>query len=130
MCHRGRQARRVPGVAADNRVMPASTGREETCVRQYPRVTASLRASWHQKHVHCATRLTNLSAGGCFIRSLDPEPPIGLLRLHLRLPENVELWVSGRVAHTQAGQGFGVRFLDVAARDQITLSHAVAQLAP
>ena len=130
MCHRGRQARRVPGVAADNRVMPASTGREETCVRQYPRVTASLRASWHQKHVHCATRLTNLSAGGCFIRSLDPEPPIGLLRLHLRLPENVELWVSGQVAHTQAGQGFGVRFLDVAARDQITLSHAVAQLAP
>jgi hypothetical protein len=96
--------------------------------RVHPRIAAPLKASWHRGSVRCVTRTVNLSLGGCFLESLDREPPAGRLRLRLQLPRNEFIWLSGEVAYFVSERGFGVKFVNVSEESSMALNRAIANL--
>ena len=55
---------------------------------------------------HAAMRLTDLSEGGCFV-STGAEFPRGMRMTLVAMVAGNEVPLSGRVAHVQAGRGFG-----------------------
>lgn len=104
---------------------PAAPAPRSKGARKHRRVSVTLDASWHQGRVHCRTRLTSLSVGGCFLESRDPEPPVGRLRVRVQLPDHGPLWLSGEVAYVQPQRGFGIRFVDVNEQHQARLGYFV-----
>ncbi len=76
-----------------------------TTHREHPRITTWLDAVWHQKETRASVGLLDLSAGGCFIRSLDPSPPTGEFRRQLSLPDGTSLWVTVGVAYARPSVG-------------------------
>ena len=100
-----------------------------TTHREHPRITTWLDAVWHQKETRASVGLLDLSAGGCFIRSLDPSPPTGEFRLRWSLPDGASLWVTAGVAYVRPSRGYGLEFVNLTPPLQAVLARFIDQLA-
>ena len=100
-----------------------------TTHREHPRITTWLDAVWHQKETRASVGLLDLSAGGCFIRSLDPSPPTGEFRLRLSLPDGTSLWVTVGVVYARPSRGYGLEFVNLTPPLQAVLARFIDQLA-
>ena len=68
-----------------------------------------------------ATRVSDLSATGCYVESRTPVSIGSTLRIRLRIADG-EITLTGRVVHTQTGIGFGVQFEPLASSIERTLT--------
>jgi hypothetical protein len=60
-----------------------------------------------------SVRISDLSATGCFIETMEPLAAGARVQLHIELPGAGPVDVAGDVQYTSARLGFGVRFVDV-----------------
>ena len=76
---------------------------------------------------HLAALVSEISARGCYLESLDQMPRNTIMQISiLRNEASFESW--GRIAYVQPGTGSGVAFLDTAAAQQRTLDEWIAQI--
>jgi hypothetical protein len=76
---------------------------------------------------HLAALVSEISARGCYLESLDQLPRNTIMQISIfRNEAAFDTW--GRIAYVQAGTGSGVAFLDTAAAQQRTLDGWVAEI--
>ncbi len=78
--------------------------------RTKPRLSVSLDAVWGEKHT---ARVTNLSAGGCYLDTVGEVQQGEVVGFRILLPDDDWLYLEGEVRHHTPGSGFGVQFVDL-----------------
>ncbi len=106
--------------------------------REHPRVDVDLDSEVGPDPMGTSFRemlMSNLSLGGCFIKTTVPEPPGAMVMLRFALPgvdESNMVKAVGRVCWTKDGRdgppGMGVQFVRVDDEDLLQLSNYVAGL--
>ncbi len=76
--------------------------------RNSPRLSVSLDAVWDEKHT---ARVTDLSAGGCFLDTVGEVQQGEIVGFRVLLPDDDWLYLEGEVRHHKPGSGFGVQFV-------------------
>ena len=102
------------------------TGRER---REHQRVLVSMEVDYRCDNTFLFAYITDLSAMGIFIQTINPHPPGTLLNLHFRPPgggpqidvEGRVIWVNPPRKHDSINPGMGIQFVDLtpAQRQQI-----------
>ena len=110
-------------------------GRENS--RRYPRVLYSLPVDYWVGEQQLSNYSSNFSAGGIFIRTIDPAPPNELIDISFSIPElNEQIETTGKVvwaneyesgAKKPSLPGMGVQFLDLDASLRNKLEEFVKQ---
>ncbi len=105
--------------------------------RKFPRLLMSLPIDYRVRGGQYSNFTSNLSAGGAFIRTIDPAPPQETLELTFHIPEtNMAVSATGRVVWTNEYEtyrrkaclpGMGVEFVDLAPAIKKHLSEYVSQ---
>ena len=76
---------------------------------------------------HLAALVSEISARGCYLESLDELPKNTIMQISIvRNEAAFETW--GRIAYVQAGTGSGVAFLDTAAAQRRTLDVWISEI--
>src|SRR5271168_5343862 len=76
---------------------------------------------------HLAALVSEISARGCYLESLDQMPRNTIMQISiLRNEASFESW--GRIAYVQPEKGSGVAFLDTAAAQQRILDEWIAEI--
>jgi hypothetical protein len=78
--------------------------------RTKPRLSVSLDAVWGDKN---KARVTNLSAGGCYLDTVGEVQQGEVVGFRILLPDEDWLYLEGEVRHHTPGAGFGVQFVDL-----------------
>lgn len=78
--------------------------------RTTPRLSVSLDAVWDDKHT---ARVTDLSAGGCFLDTVGEVREGEIVGFRVLLPDDDWLYLEGEVRHHTPGSGFGVQFVEL-----------------
>jgi PilZ domain len=78
--------------------------------RNSPRLSVSLDAVWDEKH---KARVTDLSAGGCFLDTVGEVQKGEIVGFRVLLPDDDWLYLEGEVRHHVPGSGFGVQFVEL-----------------
>jgi len=81
--------------------------------RSKPRLSINLGAEWESPAGKRSARITNLSEGGCYLDSVGDVRRGEIVGFRVLLPEDDWLYLEGEVRHHSAGEGFGVRFIDL-----------------
>ncbi len=81
--------------------------------RSKPRLSINLGAEWESAAGKRSARITNLSEGGCYLDSVGDVRRGEIVAFRVLLPEDDWLYLEGEVRHHTAGEGFGVRFIDL-----------------
>jgi len=91
--------------------------------RKYPRAIMSLPIDYSLREEQLSNYTSNLSAGGAFIRTIDPAPPDEPLEINFVIPElNLTIKVKGRVVWNNEYEtkqkksclpGMGIEFVDL-----------------
>lgn len=81
--------------------------------RSKPRLSINLGAEWESSAGKRSARITNLSEGGCYLDSVGDVRRGEIVGFRVLLPEDDWLYLEGEVRHHTAGEGFGVRFVDL-----------------
>ncbi len=92
------------------------------------RLEVCLDAVWDGALGDRHTRIADLSAGGCYIDSIAEVYVGEFLRLKIQLPNGQWLELMGEVAHRVSRLGFGVRFVDLANEQLMTLQWLITHL--
>ncbi|MEZ5319555.1 MAG: PilZ domain-containing protein [Vicinamibacterales bacterium] len=82
--------------------------------RRHIRYRHPLEAVWQGASGASRCRLSDLSAGGCFVQSLATPASGELTALTLSLGDGRLLAVTGRVAYVEPGMGFAIEFTGLA----------------
>ncbi|MBW1809412.1 MAG: PilZ domain-containing protein [Deltaproteobacteria bacterium] len=97
--------------------------------RREKRMPANLTVTYQTDSDFSVSKTANISKGGFFIQSqtLPPEGCDILFRLH---PSEVEesIDITGQVAWSKAGIGFGVKFIDVAEKECTRFAQLISRL--
>ncbi len=93
-------------------------------IRKFPRLLKSAPISYEYEGEQQENYTSNFSAGGAFIRTIDPAPKDELIDISFKIPGNgLEVAATGRVVWTNEYEtyrrksslpGMGVEFLDIA----------------
>jgi uncharacterized protein (TIGR02266 family) len=104
--------------------------------RQHPRVLMSLPVDYRVQGQQLSNYSSNFSAGGLFIRTIDPVRTDETIEVNFKLPElNQTITAKGRVVWTNEYEtfrkksslpGMGVKFVDLDAASERTLATYVA----
>ena len=78
--------------------------------RTRPRLGVNIDAVWEEKHT---ARVTDLSAGGCFLDTVGEVRQGEIVGFRVLLPDDDWLYLEGEVRHYHPGRGFGVQFVDL-----------------
>ena len=81
--------------------------------RAKPRLSVSLEAIWDGTTGNHPARITNLSAGGCYLDTVGETMSGEIVCFRVLLPDDDWLYLEGEVRHYTGGVGFGVRFVDL-----------------
>ena len=81
--------------------------------RAKPRLSVSLEAVWDGATGNHPARITNLSAGGCYLDTVGETMSGEIVCFRVLLPDDDWLYLEGEVRHYTQGIGFGVRFVDL-----------------
>src|SRR5882724_8165818 len=81
--------------------------------RAKPRLRVSLDAMWDSSTEAHSARVTDLSEGGCFLDSVGEVRSGEIVGFRILLPDDDWLYLEGEVRHLSAGQGFGVKFVEL-----------------
>jgi PilZ domain len=81
--------------------------------RERPRLEVSLDAVWDAATGRHPARITNLSAGGCYLDTVGETMRGEIVCLRVLLPDDDWLYLEGEVRHHTIGMGFGVQFVDL-----------------
>ena len=81
--------------------------------RTKPRLSVSLEAVWDGPTGKHPARITNLSAGGCYLDTVGETMSGEIVAFRVLLPDGDWLYVEGEVRHYTRGTGFGVQFIDL-----------------
>ena len=81
--------------------------------RAKPRLSVSLEAVWDGATGNHPARITNLSAGGCYLDTVGETMSGEIVCFRVLLPDDDWLYLEGEVRHYTRGMGFGVRFVDL-----------------
>jgi hypothetical protein len=95
--------------------------------RSMGRLAGPFEGSWDGASGKRACRITDLSAGGCFIDAYASQPIGSRLNVSLTLQDQ-SFRLPAEVVYVDRVQGFAVKFLDVDAATQQRLSDALAAL--
>jgi uncharacterized protein (TIGR02266 family) len=92
-------------------------------IRKFPRLLMSVPVSYEHEGEQQANYTSNFSAGGAFIRTIDPAPKNGLIDVKFRLPSSeIAVTTTGRIVWTNEYEtyrrksslpGMGIEFLDI-----------------
>ena len=83
------------------------------------RVPIRLEVRWEGFSGAVPAITSDISMGGCYIESLSPVTMGDILDFEFRPSTKAALQVQGQVLYSQPNIGFGVRFTDLSARQQI-----------
>lgn len=81
--------------------------------RSKPRLSVSLDAVWDGTTGNHPARITNLSAGGCYLDTVGETMRGEVVAFRVSLPDGDWLYLEGEVRHYAPRIGFGVRFIDL-----------------
>jgi hypothetical protein len=82
--------------------------------RSKPRLSINLDAVWERTGDAPATRITNLSEGGCFLDTVGEVRQGEIVAFRVLMPnEDDWLYLEGEVRHFVKGIGFGVQFTEL-----------------
>jgi hypothetical protein len=81
--------------------------------RAKPRLSVNLEAIWDGVTGNHPARITNLSAGGCYLDTVGEAMSGEIVCFRVLLPDDDWLYLEGEVRHNTRGLGFGVRFSDL-----------------
>ena len=81
--------------------------------RAKPRLSVSLEAVWDGAQGNHPARITNLSAGGCYLDTVGEAMSGEIVCFRVLLADDDWLYLEGEVRHNTRGLGFGVRFVDL-----------------
>jgi len=103
--------------------------------RQYDRVDVRLRTVYHDEidAEESDSLMSNLSLGGCFIRTSRVLPPGSTIQVKFRLPESdVEIEASAKVRWVQDSgaeeeRGMGVQFEEIRQSDLLLLKQFIGK---
>ena len=96
--------------------------------RERPRLRVSLDAMWDSSTETHSARVTDLSEGGCFLDSVGEVRAGEIVGFRVLLPDDDWLYLEGEVRHYTAGQGFGVKFVELN-EEQTERLHRLLQIA-
>jgi hypothetical protein len=74
-------------------------------------------------------QIYDLSEGGCFVNSLNEQPPSVAIVLEIDLPEEGVIRVKGETLYAKPGFGFAVRFVEMTEELSMRLQRALRQVA-
>jgi len=77
------------------------------------RLSVSLVAVWDGTSGNHPARITNLSAGGCYLDTVGETMSGEIVAFRVLLPDDDWLYLEGEVRHYTRGSGFGVQFVDL-----------------
>lgn len=77
--------------------------------RQHPRRAVLLECRIDGTSAAAATRVSDLSADGCYVESRTPVSPGAHITIRVTFG-GAQISLAGRVAHTQTSIGFGMKF--------------------
>ena len=80
--------------------------------RSQERLEVSLDTVW-DGHGNRPARITDLSAGGCFVDTTGEAVAGEMLTFRVQLPDGNWLELTGEVAHQMRPVGFGLRFVEL-----------------
>jgi uncharacterized protein (TIGR02266 family) len=105
--------------------------------REHPRVILSIPVDYQVRNETLSNYTSNFSAGGVFIRTIDPAPINETIQVRMRIPEiNQAIEVSGQVVWTNEYEtsrkksclpGMGVKFLGLHQETQEILARYVQE---
>ena len=81
--------------------------------RSKPRLSINLGAEWESAGEKLSARISNLSEGGCYLDTVGDVRRGEIVGFRVLLPDDDWLYLEGEVRHYTAGEGFGVRFVDL-----------------
>ena len=81
--------------------------------RAKPRLSVSLDAVWDRDKDRHTAKITDLSAGGCYLDTVGEVMTGEIVAFRILLPDDDWLYLEGEVRHHRVGVGFGVQFVDV-----------------
>jgi hypothetical protein len=81
--------------------------------RAKPRLSVSLEAVWDGSSGNHPARITNLSAGGCYLDTVGETLKGEVVCFRVLMPDDDWLYLEGEVRHHAVGKGFGVQFIDL-----------------
>ena len=81
--------------------------------RAKPRLSVNLDAVWDGTTGNHPARITNLSAGGCYLDTVGETMSGEIVCFRVLLPDGDWLYLEGEVRHYTSGKGFGVQFVDL-----------------
>jgi uncharacterized protein (TIGR02266 family) len=81
------------------------------------RSTLVLEVKYEGAGVRAETRISDISATGVFVDTLNPPPVGSRLKLSFKLPDGHLIEAEGRVTQTQPGIGMGVEYTTVSPDD-------------
>ncbi len=102
-----------------------------TTKRKVPRfaLVAEAEVAETRKRGSCLhVRISELSAGGCYVDALNSLPPSTEIQLHIK-HGGVECVLPGTIIYVHEGLGMGVRFGDVPAEQRAILDGWLAEMA-
>ncbi|HEV7746413.1 MAG TPA: PilZ domain-containing protein [Pyrinomonadaceae bacterium] len=80
--------------------------------RKQPRLSVRLDAMWDSSTQAHSARITDLSAGGCYLDSVGEVRRGEIVGFRVLLPDDDWLYLEGEVKHHSAN-GFGVQFVEL-----------------
>jgi len=96
--------------------------------RQHTRLAYPLEGSWRGASGATRCRISDISVTGCFIQSLAA-PAIGEhTTISVEFGPDDTVAITGRVAYTERGMGFGVEFIDVDAATTAAIERAITSI--
>jgi hypothetical protein len=96
--------------------------------RKWTRVETAVDAQWETPSgVHHGT-VTNCSMGGCFVRAEVEELSDDSLKLTMQLPSGKHMTLCGQIVYHLPTVGFGLRFTDPSAANQLMIEIWVGKL--
>jgi hypothetical protein len=86
--------------------------------RAEARIAVCLDASWDDAVATSSSRITDQSAGGCYIDSISEAVVGQIASLGVLMPDKKWLRLKGAVTHQTPRLGFGVRFVGLSQEQQ------------
>ena len=96
--------------------------------RNKRRFDVCLDAIWDGSRGNSRARVTDLSEDGCYVDSMSEATPGETLCLRVLLPSGEWLELTGEVAHSFSSVGFGMRFVDLDAKQFLKLRSLLESL--
>ncbi len=114
----------VPKNQQDKYMVPRSAENRRQHPRYKTEIACELRAD---DGVPVWGKLSDVSAGGCYLEMVIPLPVGTKLRLTLWIHEN-KIFIQGMVVSNHPGYGCGIRFTEITRQDREILDHFLEEL--